>query len=655
MAPDASGASTQPVEQRATTAAIRFRLGWIRWLTMSLGGLAVASLAAVVAFLVIGVRSGPLDWWTLLTSRVWDAPRSDFGAGAMIWGTAVVAVLSMGLAAPLGWGAALALHELAPARWRRWLRSGCELLAVVPSIVFGLLGVAFIRPLVSGAFGVPGGDSLLAAGLVLALMVLPTVVAVSVDALAGVPARVRESAAACGLNRSEVVRSAVLPLARRGMGAAVLLGLARALGETIAVFLVVGRADGRFPTSLIDGFERLIRPGQTLTTKLNGPESVLAGTAGAHWAAMCALGLLLLGAVAVLTVVGRRWGGTASQGSAASRGGTGDPASPPDQGGFSRRLAGFGPGRPRPLGGRVKPNCRPRLPARGHDRYFTGAHRARRGRDLLARLGLSACLVITLTSLSGVLVTVAMRGSAAWDPRFWLSPSSGAFGGGVLNQLSGTILLVLAAGALAGPIGLGLGLTMAELARPRAARWLQTVTLTLGGVPSILLGLWGYWLLSTRLGWGKSWLAGAIVLAVVAVAPVAVAVASAAAALPPERREAALALGLRREQVMLRVVLPRAVPGLVTGLLLGLARAAGETAPLLFTATVFSGAALLPTGVRQAPVSSLPTHIFDLAQDAADPAALATAWGAALALVLVAGALALAAIPARRRMEANAA
>jgi phosphate transport system permease protein len=245
----------------------------------------------------------------------------------------------------------------------------------------------------------------------------------------------------------------------------------------------------------------------------------------------------------------------------------------------------------------------------------------------------------------------ATKGSRALDPGFWWAAAEGASGGGIRGQLAGTAVLVAVAGLIAAPVGLGLGLLMSEYASPAAGRWMRTLTLTLGGVPSILLGLWGYWLFSTRLGWGKSWLAGSIVLAVVAVPPVVVAVAAAAGALPPARREAALALGLRRNRFVRSVVLPQAVPGLVTGLLLGLARAAGETAPLLFTATVFNGAPVLPSGVVDSPVASLPTHIFVLAQDAADPEALRVAWGAALALIVVAGLLVAAAVPARRRLH----
>jgi phosphate transport system permease protein len=155
------------------------------------------------------------------------------------------------------------------------------------------------------------------------------------------------------------------------------------------------------------------------------------------------------------------------------------------------------------------------------------------------------------------------------------------------------------------------------------------------------------------LGWGKSWVAGALALAVLVVPVAAMVTATRLAALPTSRREAALALGLTRTQFARSVLMPWAMPGLLTGSLLGLARAAGETAPLLFAATVFAGAAGLPSGVVDSPVVALPTHVFTLAQDSADPAALDAAWGAALVLVLISALLLLAAVPARRRMEAH--
>lgn len=558
-----------------------------------------AALLLPAVFIVLGVTSGPVDWWAMLTGEVWSPQRGHFGAMSMLWGTAVVSVLALLIALPIGWSASLALHELTPARWRRPLRTGVEVLAAVPSIVYGLLGVALLRPLVSGLFDVPGGDSLLAAGLLLGVMVIPTVVSVSVDALADVPSDVRETATALGLTRVEVIRSAVIPVARGGMLAGAVLGLARAMGETIAIFLVIGRADGQV-VGLGSFFESLLRPGQTITTKLGGPEPMLAGTAGDHWATLCALGAVLLCIVAGLTLLAQ-----------------------------SRRL---------------------NHPARS-GRRNSSASNFRITRDRLAVFLLRALLAVPILLAVGIAVAIASRGLHALNPAFWFTPSVGASGGGVRNQILGTLLLVGTAGVIAAFLGLALGLLMAEFAPPRAERWLRTMTVTLGGVPTILLGLAGYWFFSSTLGWAKSWLAGAVLLSIVAMPVVALAVSTQVAALPPGRRETAQALGLRRSQIVRFVLIPHARPALITGLLLGLARAAGETAPLLFTATVFAGASALPTGVANAPVASLPTHVFTLAQDAADPAALEAAWGGATVLVVIVVVLLAAVIPARRRLE----
>ena len=565
---------------------------------LTAGGGLVTGLGAalVVGFIVAGLGAGHVDWRALLTTRTWDAPNGAYGAAAMIWGTAAVCVIALGLAVPVGWAAATALAEQLPPRLARPLRSGVELLAAVPSIVYGLIGIAVVRPFVSSAGDVPGGDSLLAAGLVLAVMVLPTIVAVSVDALMAVPPSTREAALALGLTRREVLRSAVLPLARPGMRAAVLLGLARALGETIAVFLVIGRADGRLPDPG-HALQSLLSPGQTLTTKLGGPEPVLAGAVGDHRAALSAVALLLLLTVAGATVAGSR------------RGRVRRPRRTPRAGRF--RLA--------------------------HDRAATALR--------------SAAVVLPLLLLAGIAALLLARGGAALSPSFWLQSATGSSGGGVRGQIVGTVLLVAVAGAVALPAGLGLGLLLGEYAGPRATRALRTATLTLGGVPTILLGLAGYAFFSTLIGWGKSWLAGALVLAIVATPVVALTTATRLDALAPDRREAALSLGLTRSQLVRSVLLPHARPAVLTGLLLGLARAAGETAPLLFTATVFAGAAALPTGVVQQPVTSLPTHVFALAQDAADPAALAAARGSAVVLVILTALLLVAAVPARRRLE----
>jgi len=231
-----------------------------------------------------------------------------FGALPMIYGSAVVSFIAVGLAAPIGLGAAIFSAEYLPTNLRNGMKAMIELLAAVPSVVYGLLGILFLRDWVYNGlsrFNLLSGDSLLTAGILLAVMVLPTIMTLSDDALRAVSGRQRAAARALGLTRSETILFVSLPAARPGIAAAVLLGIGRALGETIAVFLVVGRQDNQWPANLFS-----VRPwleaGQTLTSKLGGSETNIAYGDSLHWAAIVGLGLVLLLAVTGVTLIGSR-------------------------------------------------------------------------------------------------------------------------------------------------------------------------------------------------------------------------------------------------------------------------------------------------------------------------------------------------------------
>ncbi|WMX47000.1 ABC transporter permease subunit [Streptomyces roseicoloratus] len=197
----------RPPEKGGRPGRARWVWGWAYSGVLSV----VLALAVLVGYLADGIASGTVDWGALLGDSVWSPGNLAFGGLAMIYGSAVVCVLALVLAVPVGWAAAVALSEYLPPRLAKPLRLSIELLAAVPSIVYGLIGIMVIRPFVAGLGNVPGGDSILAAGIVLAVMIMPTIVAVSVDALAAVPGRYREAAYSLGLTRREVVRSAVLP------------------------------------------------------------------------------------------------------------------------------------------------------------------------------------------------------------------------------------------------------------------------------------------------------------------------------------------------------------------------------------------------------------------------------------------------------------
>ena len=266
-----------------------------------------------------------------------------------------------------------------------------------------------------------------------------------------------------------------------------------------------------------------------------------------------------------------------------------------------------------------------------------------------------ACCLVACGALVLLLVAIGARGLPALSLGFVSEGMrQGGAAGGIVHNLIGTLILVATAALVCTPLALGTALTHGFYLRSaRSRRRLELVLYAFQGIPSILFGLFGLIVFVGWLGWGKSWLAGGILLALVILPTVAVALIERIAALPRSGLEAAFALGLSESQVVRAVVLPRSAGALVTGLVLGLARAAGETAPILFTATVFAGATL-PRGVRESPVLSLPYHVFVLAQDSLDPAIAGKVWStAAVLLVLVITASAIA-LPLRLRIHDEA-
>jgi phosphate transport system permease protein len=268
---------------------------------------ALGALALLVALFV--VQSLPVwrhEGLGYLTGERWFFRQHQFGALPMIYGSIVVSLVGLVLAAPLGICSAIFTAEYLPPGARIAVKVLIELLAGVPSVVYGLLGILLLRDWIYEAFATfdpLNGDTLLTAGVLLAVMVLPTIVTLSDDALRSVPAPQRRAARALGLTRGETVLHVSLPQARRGLGAALLLGLGRALGETIAVFLVVGRQDNNLPGHWLS-LAPLLESGQTLTSKLGSSETNIAYGDPLHWAAIVGLGLILLLLTGGLTVLG---------------------------------------------------------------------------------------------------------------------------------------------------------------------------------------------------------------------------------------------------------------------------------------------------------------------------------------------------------------
>lgn len=245
---------------------------------------------------------------SFITGDVWYYRSELFGAGAMILGTLLVAWVGLLIAVPIGIGAAIFTSEILPAQLRILVKITIELLAGIPSVIYGLLGVLFLRNWVYKLltpFDPLSGDTVLTAGLLLGIMILPTIMTMADDALRNVPAAQRLAARGLGLNRAETICLIVLPQARAGIMAAILLAFGRAVGETIAVFLVIGRQDNRWPESLFS-LRPLFEAGQTMTSKLGGSEVNIAYGDTLHWGAMMSLGLVLLIIVGLVTHLSAR-------------------------------------------------------------------------------------------------------------------------------------------------------------------------------------------------------------------------------------------------------------------------------------------------------------------------------------------------------------
>ena len=207
-----------------------------------------------------------------------------FGLGAMIVGSFAAAVLTAVIAVPLGVLTAAALHCAVPAWAARILKPVIELMAALPSVVIGFIGMVIVAPWLQETFNLPTGLNLFNAGLMLAFMCIPTIASISEDALRNVPGALREASLALGATRWETLCRVELRWAMGGIGTSVMLGLSRAIGETMVVLMVAGGA-GIIPESIFD-------PVRPMTAGI-AAEMAEAAVGGEHYHALYAAGLLL--------------------------------------------------------------------------------------------------------------------------------------------------------------------------------------------------------------------------------------------------------------------------------------------------------------------------------------------------------------------------
>jgi phosphate transport system permease protein len=192
-----------------------------------------------------------------LTSTRWDPPGGDFGILPLVYGTLIATVIAIAVALPVGLLTAIFLSEYAPTSLRRWLKPALEILAGIPTVVYGYFALTFITPFFrDSVFPGIGSFNALSAGLIMGVMIIPTVASVSEDAIYAVPHSLREGAYALGATRRETATKIVVPAALSGIVAAVILGVSRAIGETMIVTIAMG-AQANWLGSPLEGMQAM--------------------------------------------------------------------------------------------------------------------------------------------------------------------------------------------------------------------------------------------------------------------------------------------------------------------------------------------------------------------------------------------------------------
>lgn len=245
-----------------------------------------------------------------ISGRVWDPVKQNFGALPFIYGTLVTSVVALVIAGPIGVGVAIFLNEMAPGLVRTVVSFLVELLAAIPSVVYGLWGIFVLAPLLRDKIepwlghwfgfipifgGSPVGLGMLAGGLILAIMILPTIAAISREVMAAVPSAQREAALALGATKWEMIRISVLSYAKSGILGGTMLGLGRALGETMAVTMVIGNRP--------DILSSLFAPAYSMAAVI--ANEFTEATYDLYLSSLVEIGLILFGITLILNIVAR--------------------------------------------------------------------------------------------------------------------------------------------------------------------------------------------------------------------------------------------------------------------------------------------------------------------------------------------------------------
>lgn len=552
-----------------------------------------ASLSVIASALIIYTlaegavqffRYEEADLLEFITGTDWlpNGRNPSFGIWPLLSGTALVAAGALLIAVPLGIASALHLGEFASPRSRRLLKPIVEVLSGIPSVVHGFFALLVISPFLQRTIDATYFNAA-SAIIVVAAMILPIIVSISDDAIRAVPRELKEAALGLGATRWEMATRVVLPSARSGIVAAVLLALARAVGETMAVTMAAGSVaalhfDPRLEVQTLTAYIAQVATGDIPP----GPAT------DAGFAVGSAL-FIITYSVNIIAVGATRRRLGVKKGKIRSF--------IPNQVKRAREIIS----RTRNQVEHQISQSNPFIPSK-YDLF-------RQRKERAFRFLISSSLFVGLAFLLILLQTILETGLAGLDFDFLTNfPSYRPENAGINPTIWGSLWLITLTMLFALPAGVGAAVYLTELAPEGFVnQFLRRTLQNLAAVPSIIFGLVGLYVFSRMFGFGLSLLTGSLTLAMMVLPMIVVTTEEALLAVPKSFRDAALGVGATKWQAVRYHVLPNAIPGISTGAILSVARALGETAPILFVASLFSKTA--PTGIMDG-FLALPLQIF---------------------------------------------
>ncbi len=524
-------------------------------------GVAKAVFSALAAFSVIVVfgiiffilyASVPVfqkvGFFKFIFSDVWNTDAENFGVLPLIVGSLCLTSLSVLIGGVIALFIAVWMVYYCP----KWLKKPYEqlinLLAGIPSIIYGLFGYAFIVPAFTNAFNLADkgfmGTGLLSSTIILSIMIVPTIASVAKNSLKNVPSNYYEGALALGCTKNQAVWRVLVPSAKNGILAGMILGVGRAVGETMAVQMLVGGANA-YPSGLFVPFS-------TLTTVIVRDM----GYAGElHTSALMGSGFILLVFVLILNLLLllTRRGKIAGNHF------------------FTRRI--------------------------NENNVIEGMRSYRRAGSAQDVLWIISWIIAVIMAfiLAFIVLFVLINGLPHLNSEFIFGESTNRHSS-LSPAFASTAMLIFLALAIALPLGIGAAIYLNEYAKN--GPFVKTVRIfidTLAGIPSIIFGLFGLLFFVKACNFGYSIIAGGITLALIILPTVIRSTEQSLSEVPDSMREASYALGAGKLRTIFKVVLPQALSGIITSIILSIGRIVSESAALIYTA---GSSIYMPTGFK---------------------------------------------------------